>query len=277
VTLTSDLGSAYAAQMKAALIAGGVSPARFVDLAHDLKPHAIREAAFLLREMARAFPPFSVHLAVVDPGVGGRRQPIAIVTRAGPRLVGPDNGVLFPLAEELGVRAAYRIERARLGTAPPVGTTFDGRDLFAPAAARIAGGTPAAALGPPTIPLRYSLPEPVKTRDGAHGVVLHEDRFGNLVTNVPSPWVGRRVRGLVLTTGKARRRGVPWVTSYEALGRGRLGTLASSFGLVEVAVGEGRAAERVGADVGSSVVLSWRRPTAARGEKANSARPRKLR
>ena len=87
VTLSSDVGSAYAAQMKAALIAGGVGPDRVVELAHDLPAHGIEEAAFLLREMVRAFPPNTVHVAVVDPGVGGRRLPIAIETHisASPR------------------------------------------------------------------------------------------------------------------------------------------------------------------------------------------------
>jgi len=127
VTLTSDVGWAYAAQMKAALIAGGVDPSQVVDLAHDLPGHGVEEAAFLLREMARGFPPSTVHLAVIDPGVGGRRAPIAIATKAGPLLVGPDNGLLVPLAEELGVRAAYRIDPARLRRRPAVGTTFDGR------------------------------------------------------------------------------------------------------------------------------------------------------
>ena len=271
------MGSAYAAQMKAALIAGGVPPARVIDLAHDLAPHGVREAAFLLREMARAFPPSSVHLAVVDPGVGGRRHAIAIETKTGPRLIGPDNGVLLPLAMELGIRAVHRVDPERLRRKPPVGTTFDGRDVFAPAAALLARGARVSALGPPTAPVPYSIPQAAKSRDGARGEVLHVDRFGNLITNVPSRWVGPEVRQLGLTTGRLRRRTVPWVTNYEVLGRGGVGALGSSFGLVEVAVGEGRAADRFRAEVGSTVVLAWRRRRVARGEKANSARPRKRR
>ncbi|MGA8709672.1 MAG: SAM-dependent chlorinase/fluorinase [Thermoplasmata archaeon] len=277
VTLTSDLGSAYAAQMKAALIRGGVSPGQIVDLAPDLPAHGVREGAFLFREMARAFPRSSVHIAVVDPGVGGRRRAIAIKSRTGPWIVGPDNGLLMPLADELGVLRAYRIDRAKLRAVPAVGTTFDGRDLFAPAAALLARGGRASSLGPSVTPLPYVVPQPARTSGGACGRVLHVDRFGNLITNVPSRWVGTKVERLALTLGRARLRSVPWVTSYESLGAGALGVLGSSFGLVEIAVREGRAARRLGATVGATVELGWRAPPEARGEKANSVRPRKPR
>jgi len=263
--------------MKAALIAGGIDPSRIVDLAHDLPAHGIREAAFLFREMARSFPPSTVHVAVVDPGVGGRRAPIVIVTTAGPLLVGPDNGVLIPLAEELGFRAAYRIDRAKRGASGRVGTTFDGRDLFAPAAARLARGTRPSALGPAVSVTPFHLPSPIRLRSGARGEVVHLDRFGNLITNVPSRWVAAGTRSLRFTCGRARSRPVPWVTSYESLGRGVLGTLGSSFGLLEVAVGEGRAADRLQAGAGTAVAFEWRPRPVASGEKANSARPRKRR
>jgi S-adenosyl-L-methionine hydrolase (adenosine-forming) len=277
VTLTSDVGSAYAAQMKAALIAGGVSPGQIIDLAHDLPAHGVREAAFLLREMARRFPPASIHVAVVDPGVGGRRDAIVLTTRAGPLLVGPDNGVLVPLATELGMEKAYRLDAARLRVGPRVGTTFDGRDLFAPAAARLAQGTPPSALGPVTSPRPFAVPESVKTPSGARGEVLHVDRFGNLITNIPTRWVPPRTASVALSVGRSRQRPVPWATSYESLGRGALGTLGSSFGLVEVSVAEGRAADRLRARVGTRVTLGWRRVTATRSANANSARPRKRR
>jgi S-adenosyl-L-methionine hydrolase (adenosine-forming) len=275
VTLTSDVGAAYAAQMKAALLAGGVPPSRMVDLAHDLPAHGVREAAFLFREMARAFPVDSVHLAVVDPGVGGRRAPIVIETRTGPLLVGPDNGVLYPLAEELGVRAAYRIDSAGLADQPRVGRTFDGRDLFAPAAARLAQGAEPASLGRSIAPTEYRVPSAHRTADGARGEVVHVDRFGNLITNVPSQWVPARTRSLSLRLGRTRARRVPWAGQYEELGRRTLGLLGSSFGLVEVAVGEGRAADLLRARDGTVVDLRWASRRPGRGESANTARPRK--
>jgi len=256
VTLTSDLGAAYAAQMKAVLVRT-LPAGRMVDLAHDLPAHAIGEAAFVVRAMARGFPAGTVHLVVVDPGVGGHRVPIVIDCSDGSRLVGPDNGVLYPLAEELGLRGAYRIEPTRRGGPPPVGTTFDGRDVFAPAAARLARGTLPASLGPPVTPRRYSLPAPEPTRGGARGEVLHVDRFGNLVTNIPTAWVPVGSKELDVAVGSARSRRVRWVTSYEELGPGRLGALGSSFGLVEVAEARGRAADRWNARVGRRVRLRW--------------------
>jgi len=261
--------------MKAALIAEGVDPARIVDLAHDLPAHGISEGAFLVREMARAFPSGSVHVVVIDPGVGGSRSPIVIETRAGPWLVGPDNGVLMPLAQELGIGTVYRIERARLSGRPRVGTTFDGRDLFAPAAARLATGTRPANLGPPWTPKEFSLPRPSRHGAERRGTVLHADRFGNLITNIPTRWFREVGTTVDLRVGRRRVRSVPWVTSYESLNRAALGVLGSSFGLVELAVREGRADTLLSARVGTPVAVVATPGPSPRGERDNRARPRK--
>ena len=254
VTLTTDIGSAYAAQMKAVL-AHADPPLTVVDLAHDLIPHAIGEAAFLVRAMAAGFPAGTVHVVVVDPGVGGRRAALAIATKDGSRLVGPDNGVLLPLADALGGGRAYRLRAA----ASRVGRTFDGRDLFAPAALRLAQGTAPARLGEPIAPRRFRLPTASRSAHGARGEVLHRDRFGNLISNVPSDWVPPGVRRLSFRLNDRARRQVPFARSYEELGRRRLGVLSSSFGLLEVAVGEGDAARRLGAAVGDRLTLTWSR------------------
>jgi S-adenosyl-L-methionine hydrolase (adenosine-forming) len=258
VTLATDIGSAYAAQMKAVL-ARAEPPLSVVDLAHDLTPHAIGEAAFLVRAMAQGFPPGTVHVVVVDPGVGGRRAPIAVATPDGSVLVGPDNGVLMPLAAALGGGPAFRLRPERWTPHRRVGTTFDGRDVFAPAAARIALGQSAAELGSPLRPRRFELPEPVRTAHGARGEVLHRDRFGNLISNVPTEWVPDGTRRLTVRRAGANARVVPFVRAYETLGRGRLGVLGSSFGLLEVAVGEGDAARRLRAAVGTRLAVAWRR------------------
>ncbi len=252
VTLTTDIGSAYAAQMKAVL-ARRLPPGSVVDLAHDLRPHAVGEAAFLLRAMAAGFPPGTVHVAVIDPGVGGSRAPIAIGCADGSRLVGPDNGVLMPLAEALGRPRVFRIDRARLGSIGRVGTTFDGRDLFAPAAALLATGTRPARLGPPHRPVRYAVPVPELTATRAVGEVVHADRFGNLVTNVPTAWLPDDVRSVGVALGTGRSRRLPLARSYVELGTGHLGVLGSSFGLLELAVAEGSASRRLRANVGSPV------------------------
>jgi S-adenosyl-L-methionine hydrolase (adenosine-forming) len=256
ITLTSDIGSAYAAQMKAVL-AHRLLPGNVVDLAHDLRPHAVGEAAFLLRAMAIGFPPGTVHVAVVDPGVGGRRAPIVIQCADGSTLVGPDNGVLVPLATALGRPKAYRIDPRRLAARERVGTTFDGRDLFAPTAALLATGVPAGRLGRPIRPHSYAVPTARRTRTGARGEIVHTDRFGNLITDVPTEWVPAPAARASVRLDRTPPRSLPIARSYEALGRGRAGLLGSSFGLLEVSVGEGSAARRFRAGTGSAVAIDW--------------------
>lgn len=253
VTLTSDLGPAYAAQVKAVL-ARSIDPARVVELTHGLEAHAVPEAAFLLRAMAQGFPAGTVHLAIVDPGVGGRRAPLVIECADGSRLVGPDNGLLFPLALALGRPRAFRLDPDRVRDRARVGTTFDGRDLFAPAAARLARGANPRTLGRPVRPIEYRLPAPTRRGGVATGEVLHVDRFGNLITNLPTDWVPPGIARLRLSVGQVRHS-LPWTTSYEAIGRGRLGALGSSFGTVEVAVAQGSAARRLRARVGARVTV----------------------
>jgi S-adenosyl-L-methionine hydrolase (adenosine-forming) len=259
VTLATDIGPAYAAQVKAVLL-GSLDPSRIVDLTHELPAHAVAEAAFVVRAIGARFPAGTVHLVIVDPGVGGRRAPIVIECHDGSRLVGPDNGVLFPLAEELGFGRGYRIVPDRL---PPgsarVGTTFDGRDLFAPAAAVLAENGAPASLGPPLAPREFRIPEAERGPNGADGQVVHVDHFGNLISNIPTEWVPARTHRLRVQLGSVRPRWLPWSTSYEEIGSRREGLLGSSFGTIEIAVAEGRAAERFRARVGSRLRLAWDR------------------
>jgi len=270
VTLSSDFGAAYAAQVKGVL-ARSLDPARIVELTHDLPAHGIGEAAFLLRAMGVGFPPGTVHLAIVDRGVGGPRRPIAIACADGSRLVGPDNGLLMPLARALGRFSAFEIDAARWATPSRVGTTFDGRDLFAPVAARLAAGGSPARVGRRCTPVDYEVPAPVRRTRGAGGEVLHVDRFGNLVTNVPTRWVPDSSASVEVRSARGRRI-VPWVASYSALGRGRVGALGSSFGTVEVSVAEGSASRRLGVRVGDRLVLGWRPPARAASQSVNSER-----
>ena len=261
VTLTTDLGSAYAAQMKAVLYQT-LAPGEVVDLSHDLRPHAIPEAAFVFRQMAGGFPAGTVHVAVVDPGVGGRRAPIFVQTKDGSYLVGPDNGVLSPLAEQLGARAAYRIrpERVRISGAPP-SRTFEGRDLFAPAAARLALGRSPTELGEPTGYRSLHIAEATLAGRSARGEVLHVDRFGNLITNVPTGGIPAAATEVEVQVSSGRWRKVPRVGTYEEIApRAPFAVLGSSFGTLELAVREGSAAARLGAVVTSRVGIRWAAP-----------------
>lgn len=257
VTLSSDLGWAYAAQMKAVLFRS-LPLGSVVDLAHDLPAHGVAESAFLLREMARRFPAGSIHVAVVDPGVGGPRAPVAVRLRDGTHLVGPDNGLLYPLAHERGVERSVRLDPRQLGPRGRIGTTFDGRDLFAPAAVALALGNPVEQLGRPHRLLSLRIAVPRHGAGVARGAILHVDHFGNLITNFPSSWLpDRRTR---VTVRIARGAPVPLRTarSYHRLGAGSLGLLPSSFGLLELCLREANAAEHLGAATGDPLELRWR-------------------
>jgi len=256
VTLTSDVGWAYAAQMKAVLLRS-IPPGHVIDVTHDLPAHAVTEAAFVLRSIGEQFPAGTIHVAVVDPGVGSARVPLMVQCADGSVLVGPDNGILAPLAHALGRPRGFRIDPSRLGGGPREGTTFDGRDLFAPTAALLARGVRPARLGGPHAFRDLRLPIPIRLRDGARGEVLHRDTFGNLITNLPTGWVDPTSKSVGVAIGRDRRRTVPWTRSYEELGRGNLGALGSSFGTVELAVAEGRADRRCHAGPGTPVRLTW--------------------
>jgi S-adenosyl-L-methionine hydrolase (adenosine-forming) len=257
VTLSTDIGWAYAAQMKAVL-SRTIDAGRVVDLTHELPAHAVREAAFVVRAICAGFPAGTIHVVVVDPGVGGRRRPTVIDCRDGSQLMGPDNGVLFPLAERLGGGDGYVIARERIpALGPRVGTTFDGRDLFAPAAAWLARGGVPASLGPPAPVRDLRIPEPHRGPASADGEVVHVDHFGNLISTIPADWIPDRTRWVHLRIADRRAVRVPWVTSYEALGAGRVGALGSSFGTIEIAVAEGRASDRLRAGAGLRVRVGW--------------------
>jgi len=254
VTLSSDFGAAYAAQVKGVL-ARSLDPARIVELTHDLPAHGIGEAAFLLRAMGVGFPPGTVHLAIVDPGVGGPRRPIAIACADGSRLVGPDNGLLMPLARALGRFSAFEIDAARWATPSRVGTTFDGRDLFAPVAARLAAGGSPARVGRRCTPVDYEVPAPVRRTRGAGGEVLHVDRFGNLVTNVTAEDLTRFRRRTVSVSIAGMRIG-GLVSSYASVADGELLAIIGSWDLLEIAAHGANAAQRLAAGRGTSVRIA---------------------
>ncbi|HEY8146136.1 MAG TPA: SAM-dependent chlorinase/fluorinase [Kofleriaceae bacterium] len=238
VTLTTDFGDqdGYVGAMKGVILsrAPGVT---LVDITHAVPRHDVAAAANALADAAPWFPSGTVHLAVVDPGVGGARA--AVVLAAGGHLfVGPDNG-LFALA-------APRPDAVHAITEPAfrrdsVAATFHGRDVFAPAAARLALGATPAAAGPP-VALRGRLELATGNR------VVHVDRYGNLVTDIAGVAATARVRvaGRVIA-------GVS--ETYESVAVGELVAYVGSRGTLEIAVREGSAAELLGASRGTSVEI----------------------
>ena len=208
VTLTTDFGTrdAYVAAMKGAIL-GIARTVQLVDVTHEVAPHDVAEGAFALEAVAPYFPPGTVHVGVVDPGVGTARRGLAVVS-TGQVFVGPDNGLFTPFlggsdwaAFEL-VAPEYRL--------PAVSPTFHGRDVFAPAAAHVASGVDPSRLGPRVPdPVRLTWPASRRTAEGVAGVVVHVDRFGNLMTSIPARALAR-ARGLGCSRrGRDRRQEAP--------------------------------------------------------------------
>ena len=253
VTLLTDFGlsDGYVGQMKGALLRLA-PPAALVDLTHLVPPHDVRGGAFQLWAAVLAFPPGTVHLAVVDPGVGTARRALAIRARRGDFLVGPDNGLLAPALDRLGgLQAAVA-----LSVPPAASRTFHGRDVFAPAAGALAAGIPIEELGERVSALDRSaaFPVPERRARSLRGVVLWCDGFGNLVTNLPAeilpPTFDVRVAGRMV-------RGAPHA-SYQAVPPGRPLALVGSGGLLEISVRDGSARRRLRARAGSRVIVSPR-------------------
>lgn len=271
VTLTTDIGWAYAAQMKAVL-AHYVPGGHVVDLSHDLPAFRVGEAAFLLQHLAGGFPAGTVHVAVIDPGVGGHRVPLIIRCREGSYLVGPDNGVLIPLADRLGLAGAYRIDPARLQTDRRPSATFEGRDVFAPAAGLLAQGIAPEDLGAPWKAYRPTAMLATRSGSELRGTVIHVDRFGNLITDIPGAWLPKTSRPVTVRIGPRPAARIPRVRTYEDLRRGQAGVLVSSFGLVEVSARETRLSDRWRVGVGAAVGLALPGAEGSRGRKTVNIR-----
>ncbi len=250
VFLLTDFGlrDTYVGQMKAVLLARapGCQP---VDLTHDIPPQDVPAGRRALADALPHLPPGSVLLAVVDPGVGTTRRPLAV--RAGEIVaIGPDNGLLTPLLVAEGA-AARAIDPESVG-ADALSSTFHGRDLFAPAAAMVAAGAPLEALGPPVVdPVLDTDPLPERTRDGWCGQVLSVDHFGNLITNLAPHHVGGAAR-VEIRGGRTIRV----VGTYGDVGPGDLAALIGSNGKLEIARNGGSAAQLTGMAVGDPIWVS---------------------
>jgi S-adenosylmethionine hydrolase len=250
ITLASDFGSPYPAAMKGVICQQ--TDARIVDIAHDLPRQDVRAAAFWLTQTLPYFPP-AVHCVVVDPGVGTDRD--ALVVRAGDHaLVGPDNGVLRPVAREL----ADEVEAFTWAEDDPASSTFHGRDVFAPAAASVheIGVEAVESLPRATATEDYTdlwLPEPTVRADRATGEVLVVDDFGNTITNVPGTVLADAFGGSVTVDGES----VPVRRTYAQVSPGERLVTVGSHGNVELAVNRGRGDEGFGVRAGEDVTITW--------------------
>jgi S-adenosylmethionine hydrolase len=255
LTLTTDFGLSdhYVGVMKGVIL--GICPeARIVDITHDVSPYEIGEGAYAVAQAWRYFPRKTVHVVVVDPGVGTVRRPI-MVEAGGHYFIAPDNGVLAGVYEE--ERSRVRLISNQRYFRKPVSRTFHGRDIFAPVAARIAKGAPPASVG--KLIDNYLKPLADKPqRSGKrtwNGRVLKIDRFGNIVTNFrASDFPGLELRNFSLAIGPQQVSVL--AHNYAECAPGELFLIEGSSGYLEVSMGQGSAAKRIGCGVGGPAELS---------------------
>ena len=257
ITLTTDFGTRdpFVGAMKGVIL--GIAPdARLVDLTHEIAPHDVLEGALALEAAAGFFPPGTVHLAVMDPGVGSSRRPLAVAAQ-GQFFVGPDNG-LFSFALAGQGWSAVCLEAAAYRP-PRVSRTFHGRDVFAPAAAHLALGTPLPNFGRAvTDPVLIPWPTARRQGDGLVGEVVHADRFGNLVTSVRAADLEALGPAEALVVELEGEEVGSIVGCFADIPAGGAGALVGGSDRLEIAVREGSAAASTGARRGSRVSVRKR-------------------
>ncbi|MBM3728092.1 MAG: SAM-dependent chlorinase/fluorinase [Acidobacteria bacterium] len=255
ITLTTDFGSSdhFTGVMKGVIrrIAPG---ADVIDITHEIPPFEIAEGAFVVSQTYRYFPRKTIHVVVVDPGVGTARRPI-LVEAAGQYFLGPDNGVLSMVygREKSKVRL---VSNAKLFL-EPVSQTFHGRDIFAPVAAQLAKGLAPARVGKLIGDyLRTSFERPVQTSKRTWtGAVLKVDRFGNLITNLHADELPQiRVRPIDVAIGATRIYTL--ARTYAEGGFGEPVAIIGSSGYLEICVNQDSAARRLGCSTGAPVEIT---------------------
>ncbi len=259
ITLLTDYGivDSYVAEVKGAILR--INPgATIVDISHDVGNYDIEEGAFHLARSVPYFPEGTVHVGVVDPTVGSERRPI-IIEAKGAYLVGPDNGLLAPAAEGLGVERVYEITNREM-LPKRVSYVFDGRDTFGPTGALLSNGVPPDEIGTEIKGyVRMPKYEPEVRGREVDATVIHVDGFGNLVTNVTYDVLGLIGAGYgstfrVLVAG--REYTLPYVKRFSAVPKGKPLVLVAGGGYLEVSVNQGNAHELLGVGKGGRVRLT---------------------
>jgi S-adenosyl-L-methionine hydrolase (adenosine-forming) len=255
ITITTDFGhqGPFVGVMKGCILSR-FPLARIVDLTHEILVHWPAEAGFWLARAFRYFPPGSVHVAVVDPGVGTSRDILAVLA-GGHYFLAPDNGLLAPIVGRASDAHSVRLTAAkleRLAVHRP-SATFHGRDIFAPVAAELAAGRcTLTSLGEPAGDLVPSwVDEPAVDTRSVSGVVISIDHFGNLITNIDAPLIERFRLPLV----HAGNHSFPLLRTYGDVHPGNYLALINSFGVVEIARAEESAAEGLGLSRGAPVIV----------------------
>ena len=261
ITLTTDFGTSdtYVGVMKGVIL--GINPnAQIIDLTHAIPPQDIHEAAFSIYAAYRYFPKGTIHIIVVDPGVGSDRQ--AIVSRIGDAFfVCPDNGVLSYLLHSIGSEGRHAIDAVAIQDSvyylPEVSNTFHGRDVFAPVAAHLSLGVPLEDIGPPVQTLvQLPIPKIDISGDTFVGQIIKIDRFGNLITNISKDAFEAFLDGDVTYEIRAGNTSLNRLNAaYAESGVGKPLAIIGSSGLLEIAINGGNAKEGLGIKWGDPVVI----------------------
>jgi len=248
ITLTSDFGlrDAYLGIMKGVIL--GIFPkAQLVDLSHNIEPQNIPEASYILLSAVKFFPPGTVHLAVVDPGVGSARRAIIVESKK-QFLVGPDNGIFtdFITAES----KIYELTEQKFFL-NKISQTFHGRDIFAPVSAHLAKGVSPEELGTPIQdPVLSARPQPKMIEGKIQGEVIYIDRFGNLITNIPEAMIPKRP--IIRIMGKEI---IGLAKNYAEQAPRTLIAIIGSAGFLEISLTQGNASEKLKAGIGQALEL----------------------
>jgi S-adenosylmethionine hydrolase len=251
ITLTTDFGTedSYVGMMKGVILT--IKPdVTIVDISHQVRPGAVLDAALMIRNAYSFFPEGTVHVVVVDPGVGSERRPV-LVTAGGHFFVGPDNGTFQSIIETHPENKIIHLKNDRFFLPKP-SSTFHGRDLFAPVAAHLLSGVAPSEMGSPIHnPTHLKTPSIRREGTSLHGQVVHVDHFGNLITNIHSSEMSNftKIEDLVIEVGSLSIKGVK--KTYSDVPRGNFLALMGSSDFLEIAVNSGRASERFRLDTGN--------------------------
>lgn len=260
ITLTTDFGQRdpYVAIMKGVILSINPS-ARIVDITHGISPGSIQEGSTIIKEAYRYFPPGTIHVGVVDPGVGGKRRPIAVVSE-GHFFVGPDNGLFWPIIEAHPRTEVIHLTEKSYWMAA-ISSTFHGRDIFAPVAAHLSREIDPYLLGENIDnPITLIHPFVRREHDLLVGEVIRVDHFGNLITNITVEELREFLssEGPIVTIGDLALKGIR--TAYSDVSSGEPLALIGSSNLLEIAVNRGSAVEKLGDEcgIGAKVIVRFR-------------------
>ncbi len=254
ITLTTDFGlqDYYVGALKGVIL--NIAPhARLIDISHNIPPQDIMAGAWVIQNAAMLYPEGTVHLVVVDPGVGTERKPVALKINDH-FFVGPDNGIFSLLTKDEKFEAVHLTNRGFWRSTPS--STFHGRDIFAPVAAYLSTGTKLSKLGEPMDDLEtYRWASPIADKDGLQGWIIHIDKFGNLITNLSASVIDKVTgqKDLKLYVGNTILTNI--VDTFGSVVEGEPAAYIGSSGMLEIAINKGNAQEMLGVKKGAQISL----------------------